>query len=84
MSESIAVEPGAPDATPGKILAQLTFYENEDGVMAIEANHVGEFDAQNQGHKLLAIICDMLPQIVQPVSQEQFAAVTHQAPGAPQ
>lgn len=55
-----------PDATPGKPMASITFYETPAGVMAIEANHVGPFDPNIQQHRLLQIIMDFLPQILAP------------------
>ncbi|HEX7642993.1 MAG TPA: hypothetical protein VF472_12370 [Burkholderiaceae bacterium] len=67
---SIPVEAGAPDQTFGKVMAQITFYENGNGTMGIEPLHVGEFDPNNQCHRLMGLICEMLPQIVQPANAE--------------
>lgn len=73
---SIAVDAAAPDQTPGKVMAQITLYENANGTMGIEPLHVGEFDPNNQCHRLMGILCEMLPQIVQPadVAAEAVAA----------
>ena len=55
-----------PDATPGKAMASITFYECPNGTMAIEPVHVGEFNPNIQQHRILQLICDFLPQIVYP------------------
>jgi hypothetical protein len=78
---SMAVDAAAPDQTPGKVMAQITFYENENGTMGIEPLHVGEFDPNNQCHRLMGILCDMLPQIVQPAdaASAALADATHES-----
>jgi hypothetical protein len=62
-----------PDATPGKPMASLTFYECSNGSMAIEGHHVGEFNPDIQQHRLLQIILDFLPQILSPVDMNEVA-----------
>lgn len=73
ISTSEPVPANAPDATPGKIMASLNFYETPVGAMAIEALHTGEFDPNIQQHRLLQIILDFLPQIVDPANFDQSA-----------
>lgn len=62
-----------PDATPGKAMASIVFYECPNGTMSIEPMHVGEFDPNIQQHRILQLICDFLPQIVSPVNMENIA-----------
>jgi len=81
-SEQVSAD--APDATPGKVMAQLTLYETPLGAMAIEGCHVGEFDPNIQQHRLLQLIMDeILPQLVQPAA---FGAAeqTHESTETPQ
>jgi hypothetical protein len=71
IAASEPVPANAPDATPGKLMASINFYETPLGAMAIEALHAGEFDPNIQQHRLLQVIIDFLPQIVTPA---EFAA----------
>ena len=78
-SSSMPVDAGAPDETPGKVMAQITFYENANGTMGIEPLHVGDFDPNNQCHRLMGILCEMLPQIVQPADAAAVQQTTHES-----
>jgi hypothetical protein len=74
----------APDATPGKVMASLNFYETPDGTMAIEGLHVGEFNPNIQQHRILEIIMQMLPQIVSPAEMPAIAEQTNESTEAMQ
>lgn len=47
-------------------VAQLKFVDQEDGTMAIEASHDGEFEPLNQSHACLRAVAQFLPEVVMP------------------